>query len=329
MYDVWYVSCHGFGHITRSLAQLEKKLDENSNFKCIIVSGEKQIEFAKLYFKDYSDRVIFRGILTDVGLINKNNSLDVDKELLEIKLKDFISKWDNIVEEEINFLKSYNIGDVFCDISPIGILVSKSLKKKVNLISNFTWYQQYIYLNLDLEITQKYLELDKMIDNLYLYPLNLDFSHIDPKIIKMDFISRKISVKKVEEIKKQYGESIFISCGKSAQLDEITIANFNGTVFTTSGIKVKNIDGKVLELPIDILDTQNYIATSNFIIAKAGWGTVAEAVCAETPMILLEREGVLEDTHIIGLAKEKFGAKSIKLKELIYFDYNKVKRNWR
>ncbi|MGL5904550.1 MAG: glycosyltransferase, partial [Cetobacterium sp.] len=165
MYDIWYVSCHGFGHITRSLAQLEKKLDENSNFKCIIVSGEKQIEFAKLYFKDYYDRVIFREILTDVGLINKKNSLDVDKELLEIKLKDFISKWDKLVEEEINFLKDYHLGDIFCDISPIGILVSKSLKKKVNVISNFTWYQQYNYLNLDSEITEKYLKIDKLIDN--------------------------------------------------------------------------------------------------------------------------------------------------------------------
>ncbi|MGL5932173.1 MAG: glycosyltransferase [Cetobacterium sp.] len=324
MYEVWYVSCHGFGHITRSIAQLEKKLGENSNFKCIIVSGEKQIEFAKLYFKDYSDRVIFRETLTDVGLVNKKNSLGVDKELLEIELKDFISKWDNIVEEEITFLKDYQIGDVFCDISPIGILVSKKLKKKVNLISNFTWYQQYSYLNLDSEITQKYLKLDKIIDNLYLYPLNLDFSHISPEIIKIDFISRKISIKKVEEIKIQYGESIFISCGKSAHLDEITITNFNGTVFTTSGIKVKNIDGKVLELPVDILDTQNYIAASDFIIAKAGWGTVAEAVCAETPMILLEREGVLEDTHIIGLVKEKFGANSVKLDELKKVDYNKL-----
>lgn len=329
MYEVWYVSCHGFGHITRSLAQLEKKLDENSNFKCIIVSGEKQIEFVKLYFKNYSNRVIFRKTLTDIGLINKKNSLDVDKELLEIKLKDFISKWDDLVEEEINFLKDYPIGDIFCDISPIGILVSKNLKKKINLISNFTWYQQYSYLNLDSEITQKYLELDEMIDNLYLYPLNLDFSYISPEIIKMDFISRKISVKKIEEIKIQHGESIFISCGKSAQLDEISVANFNGTVFTTSGVKVENIHGKVVELPVDILDTQNYIAASNFIIAKAGWGTVAEAVCAKTPMILLEREEVLEDTHIIGLVKEKFGAKSIKLDELIYFDYNKVKRNWR
>lgn len=326
MYEIWYISCHGFGHITRSLAQLEKKLDEKSNFKCIIVSGEKQIEFAKLYFKDYSDRVIFRKTLTDVGLVNKKNSLDVNKELLEIELKDFISKWDDLVEEEIIFLNDYQIGDIFCDISPIGILVSKNLKKKINLISNFTWYQQYKYLNLDSEITQKYLKLDKLIDNLYLYPLNLDFSHISPKIIKMDFISRKITLKKVEEIKMQYGESIFISCGKSSQLDEIAVANFNGTVFTTSGIKVKNIHGKVVELPVDILDTQNYIAASNFIIAKAGWGTVAEAVCAKTPMILLERDGVLEDTHTINEGKEKFGAKSIGLEEFKVLDYLKIKK---
>lgn len=25
MYEVWYVSCHGFGHITRYIAQIERK----------------------------------------------------------------------------------------------------------------------------------------------------------------------------------------------------------------------------------------------------------------------------------------------------------------
>lgn len=276
MWEVWYVSCHGFGHITRYIAQIEKKLE-------------------------------------------------VNKEKLESELKIFINSWNNLIKEELEFLKSYKIGDIFCDISPIGILVSKKLNKKVNLISNFTWYQQYKYLKLDNDIIEKYLELDNLIDNLYIYPLNLDFSYINPRIIKMKFICRKIDNKKIQEIKEKYGKSIFISCGKSAQLEKITIKNFKGTVFTTSGIDVENKDGIVVKLPLNILDTQNYIGASEFVISKARWGTVAECVCNKKRMILLERDEVLEDTHMINELKKISNTRSLKIEKLKELDYLEIK----
>lgn len=164
-----------------------------------------------------------------------------------------------------------------------------------------------------------------MIDNLYVYPLSLDFSYINPKIIKMGFICRKIDNKKIQDIKEKYGKSIFISCGKSAQLKKITIKNFKGTVFTTSGVDVENKNGKVIKLPVDILDTQNYIGASEFVIAKAGWGTVAECVCSRRKMILLERNGVLEDTHIINELEKISNIKSIKFEDLIELDYLQIK----
>ncbi|MGL6168651.1 MAG: hypothetical protein ACRC0Y_10220 [Fusobacteriaceae bacterium] len=71
MYESWYVSCHGFGHITRCIAQIEIHLENNYNYKCIIISGEKQIDFTRIYFQKYSDRVLTRKALTDVGLVNK------------------------------------------------------------------------------------------------------------------------------------------------------------------------------------------------------------------------------------------------------------------
>lgn len=325
MHEAWYVSCHGFGHITRCIAQIEKKLEIDKNYKCIIICGRSQIEFTKLYLKQFLSRVVLKETTTDIGLVNKANSLDVDKVKLEFELKKFINSWDFLLKKEVEFLKNYEIGDVFCDISPIGILVSKKLNKKVNLISNFTWYQQYKYLKLDNHIIEKYLELDKLIDNLYIYPLNLDFSYINPKIIKMDFICRKISSQKIQDIKEKYGKSIFISCGKSAQLEKIVVKNFKGTIFATNGIDVENRDGIIIKLPLDILDTHNYIGASELVITKSGWSTVAECICNKTKMILLERNGVLEDTHIMNELKKKSNVKSIKLEELMELDYLEIK----
>lgn len=325
MYELWYVSSHGFGHITRVVANIEKKLKADANYRAIIVCGKNQIEFAQEYFLFYYSRLIFHTAETDIGLINRPLSLEVDKEALEISLLKFIDSWNLSISTELSFLKNYEIENIFTDISPIGILVAEKLGKPINLISNFTWYQQYKFLNLNSFILEKYLELDRKIDNLYLYPLHLNFSHITPKkVIEMEFICREINCNRVSEIKKQYGKSIFISCGKSAELGKIKILNFDGTVFVTSGLEVENPQGVVINLPVDTLDTHNYLAASELIISKAGWGTVAEGVCADVPMVLLERDGVLEDTHIIREMKKIKPVISKKLQELREIDFLEI-----
>lgn len=320
---IYYISSHGFGHITRCMAQIEKKFGSNiSNYKYFLICGKNQIEFAKKYFKKYKDNIIYKILDTDVGLINKSNSLEVDKLTLEKKLEQFISSWDKIVENEINELSQHKIKEIINDISPIGILVAKKLGLKVKLISNFTWYQQYKHLNLNKNIVEEYLKLDNLIDTLYRYQLSLDFNHINPKIIDKEFISRIISNKRVNEIKEKHGKSIFVSVGKSAELKEIKIKNFEGTIFITNGIQVESTLGNVCELPIDIDDTQNYIAASELVIAKAGWGTIGEAICADKPIVLIERDGVLEDTHNIKMIKKMKKGISITPKELKKIDFN-------
>lgn len=103
MHEVWYVSCHGFGHITRCIAQIEKKLEIDKNYKCIIICGGSQIEFTKLYLKQFLSRVILKETTTDIGLVNKANSLDVDKVKLEFELKKFINSWDFLLKKEVEF----------------------------------------------------------------------------------------------------------------------------------------------------------------------------------------------------------------------------------
>lgn len=89
---------------------------------------------------------------------------------------------------------------------------------------------------------------------------------------KVCYVSRKIDSKRVAEIKNKYGKSVFITCGKSANIENINIINYDGCIFTTTGINITS-DGNVVKLPTEILDTQNYIAASNIVIAKAGWAT--------------------------------------------------------
>ncbi|MTK10738.1 MAG: hypothetical protein F8N39_01050 [Clostridiaceae bacterium] len=113
-----------------------------------------------------------------------------------------------------------------------------------------------------------------MADEVCLYPL---YGYIkdyieNPKY--MGLCCRKFNDKNVQYIKKAHKQPIvFVSVGRSVNLK----------------------DKNTYKLSIDALNTQDYIKAADCIITKAGWGTVAEAICARKPMLVIERNEIPED----------------------------------
>lgn len=325
IYIALYISSHGFGHMTRCLAVVDYIL-KNSNYNIYIACDKNQNDFARIYLKDYSSRIIYKDILTDIGLINKKNSLEVDSSLLEEQLSSFINSWDDTLMKEYNMLKSLEIKCIISDISPIGCLLGHKLGVENILISNFTWVDQYKFLNINENIISKFRLAYSYVTKFIKYDLALPTSSIITKNIdEVSFICRPIYKERVEFIRKKYGKSIFITCGKSATLNKICIKNFRGTIFTTSGVDIICDDKcNVIKLPIDILDTQNYIAACDLVIAKAGWGTIAEAIVAHTNLVLIERPSAKEDSfNIEEIKKNKLGI-SIKEEDLFNLDIEQI-----
>lgn len=314
----FYISSHGFGHLTRCLVHIEKYLQE-TNYTIYIVCGEKQIEFAKKYLGKLNNRLMFKTMRTDVGLINKYNSLDVDKEKLEEELSKFIDTWLETVQREVDFLKINKVEKIVTDISPIGMLVGNKLGVEVEAISNFTWYNQYKFLDLNKKIVDKFLEAEKCIDEFYVYPLALDLTHLNCLKKEINYVSRDFDYYKIKSLRDKNKKIVFISCGKSANFEKIEIRNFEGVIYYTEGIDVIG-EGRHIKLLVATIDTHNYVGASDFVIIKAGWGTVAEAVLSKVPMVLLEREGVLEDSYTINELKKQNKAISIKVEELRVLD---------
>ena len=332
MYIALYISSHGFGHMTRCLGIMENILN-NSDYNLYIACSKKQNDFARIYLEEYKDRIIYKDLVTDIGLVNKENSLEVDKSSLQQKLLEFTSSWDDLVNNEYDFIKNLNIKCVVSDISPIGTLVGNKLQLPVVLITNFTWVEQYEYIGIDESIIDKYRQAYSYVTKFIKYDLCLPMSSINCEDInEAGFTCREIDLDKVDKIKQQYGKSIMVTCGKSANLNTINIKNFKGTIFTTSGIDITcEEDCNVVNLPIDILDTQNYITASDMVITKAGWGTIAEAVLGHTNLVLIERPSAKEDSFNIEKIKENKLGISISEKDLSTIDIqsleNKLKNN--
>lgn len=332
MYIAFYISSHGFGHMTRCLGIIENIL-KTSNYNLYIVCGKKQNDFANIYLAEYKDRIIYKDLVTDIGLVNKENSLEVDKLLLGQQLYDFTLSWEDTVNDEYDFLKDLNIKCIVSDISPIGTLVGHKLQLPVVLITNFTWVEQYEYIGIVESIIDKYRQAYSYVTKFIKYDLCLPINSVNcQEVYEVGFTCRYIDLDKVEKIKNQYGRSIMVTCGKSANLNTINIKNFNGTIFTTSGINIAcEEDCNVVNLPIDILDTQNYIAASDMVITKAGWGTIGEAVLGHTNLVLIERPSAKEDSFNIEKIKENKLGISIAEKDLATIDIqsleNELKNN--
>ena len=89
----------------------------------------------------------------------------------------------------------------------------------------------------------------------------------------------------------------------------------------TSGIKITaNAGANIVQLPVETFDTHNYLAASDIVIAKAGWGTISEALLSRRNLVLIERESVLEDTENIEELKRRGVAVSIKETDLACID---------
>jgi len=325
-----YISSHGFGHMTRCLAIIEQIL-ETTDKEVYIASGETQVQFAMAYLARFSVRVTYNAILTDVGLVNEDGSLAVNKDALTEELTSYIYNFDKVVKNEVDFLKSKDVNCVLTDISCIGIDVAKHLGVSSIGVTNFTWLEQYSFLGLDQTILDFFESKYSMMDHVLLYDLATDefikfiTKHNINVLDKIGLVTRPIDLQKIRHLKLRYEKPVFVSFGKSTSMETLHI-NYDGTIISTMGTHVEvNENGRHIELMHSTLDTQNFIAASELVISKAGWGTIAEAIVAGVPLVLVEREGVLEDMHHIELLKKENLCISVKEKDLKHIDINQLR----
>lgn len=319
---IFYVSNHGFGHLTRVMGIIEEIL-RVSDYKISLVSGEAQIQFAKKYLAQYGESIEFRYKNIDVGIICYENTLDVDVQKSNDEIWKYLDNIEELTIEEVEYYRGKDIKKVVVDISILGIKVARELKVESTLITNFTWCEQYEYFNMDRSLIKIFEDEYKSVDEIIEYDLSLGMKRYGDTVYG-GLLCRKIDYEKVEEIKRKYGDILMISCGKSASLTNVKVNNFGGTIIKTVGIDVKS-SGKIVELPLETINTQDYVAASSLVITKAGWGTLGEGLIGHTPMILLERD-VREDTEMTRILKERRLAISIDEKSLMDFDYKLWKK---
>ena len=312
---VFYLSDHGFGHASRNIPIIRYILESNKNIRIIVRTGIMQSTFIKDSLLGFKDRIDVYCDKMDVGLILKENSLDIDKDKLHGEVNRYISTWKERALNESEFLKNNNVNLVISDIVPWIFEAAKDTNIPSILISNFTWvdiYKEYF----DDSVLNHYINAYMLSHEVLLYNLYIDtMKEYIHSYEEIGLCCRVFNEKLVKKIKENHNRKIvFVSVGRSVNLNEdLNVSKLNYDFIVTEGIKI--IGNNVTYLSKDICNTHDYIKASDYIITKAGWTTISEILCAGKKCAVLSRDSVAEDRNTIDKLKSMNMAIEVKYEE--------------
>lgn len=317
------ITDHGFGHASRNIPLIRYILESNKNIKIIIKTGKAQGEFISSILEEFKDRIEYYFSPIDIGLVLKEGSLDVDKEALDKKVREYIKSWDKKIEEERSFLKENNVKLVISDIVPWFFKAASLENVKAMLISNFTWVDMYKEF-LEDDIVRAYKACYKKATKVLLYDLYMeDMKEYLTNCEEIGLCCRKFNLKNVEKIKSLNNKKkVFISVGRSVNLEEtIDVSSLDYYFIATKGINLKGNNVKYLD--IETKNTHEYLLACDYVITKAGWGTLAECLIGKKKIGVLKRDGVPEDKNSINILKRRNEVLEISLEN---FDLKNILR---
>ncbi|MFT8311206.1 MAG: glycosyltransferase [Sporolactobacillus sp.] len=263
------------------------------------------------------DRVTLRKISNDIGYVLKPHSLTPDCDPFKINYQKFIGKLPLAIQREEKFLSDHHVNLVIGDIPPAPFKAAQTLSIPSIGISNFTWYTAYKELLPDADLQPLY-ECYSSMD--YFFALAGSKEEAWGKIgnRSFGFFSRSPQVEAVHKIRKTTnptGDKTIVFFGLGMKIDAGNLAAYNlwssrNCVFLVSSNT--NIEGdNIYKIPADDTESQNYIAASDVIISKPGWGTVSEAVSCNKPLILATRQKMQEDRNTIEYLKNNGGCELV------------------
>lgn len=315
----FYISNHGFGHASRNIPIIRTLLKLEEDITIHVKTAPEQLRFMKQHSEE-DKRLHFYEQSTDVGLILKEGTLLVDEEKLEKTVTEFVDSWDELADREREFFREEKIGLVIADICPWALQAADEARIKSILITNFTWveiYQEYLPETL----WDAYLRCYEMASRVLIYDVYQPMlPSYNPEYEMVSLVCREFQEEEVEKIKAGYDKPIvMISVGMSAELqEEIFVGHLPYQFIVTPGLKVKG--DNVTYLPPDTKNTQNYVAASTYVIAKAGWSTVSEILLSNRKCALLGRDTVAEDRTTIEILKNRGQCIEIQTEELLHME---------
>jgi len=305
----FYVSDHGYGHATRSIA-VARALVAAGN-------GRVTLEIVNHHAASLLRRSLetLRGVTvvdrrTDVGFVCREDRLAFDTGRTALNVWSWISGWKRFVAEEVERLRDRPPDLVLSDVAPEPLLVAEKLGSPSVVLSNFTWvdqYQDHLRPDMVAPIRGSYA----LAARAHAYSMRTALAGVR-NVVGAGLVTREPRRVR-EEVRRGLGVSsgerlVHLGFGwsaDSAQLGaEIDAAGIPAGVrlLVSSNLAAlvasAGANGRLLAMAETDTEAHESIAACDLVIAKAGYGTVSEAIAGRVPILAVAVQGSPESELI-------------------------------
>ncbi|TGL58012.1 glycosyl transferase [Leptospira ognonensis] len=301
----YYVSGHGFGHISRTSVILKKLLERPEISKIHLVS-------TRIGFIDWHHpKLIKRELGLDVGVYQKD-SLSIDIQKTKDALQIFERSKNSFLTSEALYCRQHQVDLIITDAGSFPIVLALEAELPSIFIGNFTW--DFVYENYG-KVDPYFFEISEILKAEYSFAteaLFLPFTCPMPTFLEsstVGMVGRKPHLAKAEA-RELYGFSkdityILISFGAYGLSGfEMRWDNLPKHIkLVASG--VPGIDLSKVVTPIGGY-YPDLVRASDYVLTKPGYGIMSEVFYAETPVIYTDRGDFSEYPFLVDVLQKKF-----------------------
>lgn len=304
-----YISDHGYGHATRSVAVIRALMEEGR--------GALRIEIVNHHAHGLLRRalaslpgVTVRDTPLDVGFVCREDSLAFDVGRTAMAVWNWISGWKRFVSEECDRLRSSPPDLVITDVAPEPLLVAEKLGIPSVVTSNFTWVDQYEpHLRPDLvaPLRGSYALAARG----HAYTMRTSMAGCR-NVVPAGLVTREPS-RPPGFMRERLGipsGAPLVHLGFGWSPDAASLAEevdpdglpsdtrlLVSANLGTSVVRERLGDRLVIIPPLET-EAHEYIAACDLAIVKAGYGTIAESIAARVPILTVAVQGSPESEAI-------------------------------
>ncbi len=270
---LYYVSDHGLGHLTRSIAIMREFQDEvefvirNSNTRFI----QKSLPNAKIISGK-----------TDQGTLSHNNGISIDWEKSKTAIDTWYDEFNATLIKEQEIISKINPDLIITDVSPLPLSISKKLSIPSIVISNFTWVD--IFSNIPRFQNNFLSELYQNASMCIQLPLSTTMDTFKNKQ-KIGLVSKK-PTKSKDFVRRNIGveESKFLILVNLPSNFTISVPSEPNIQIVSTGAKVNSVNSIMIQ---PWVEGQNLIASSDLVVSKCGYGMISECLTNGVPIKFL------------------------------------------
>ncbi len=292
----FFISPHGYGHATRSLAVMAALRELDSDYFFHIFSRVPK------FLLDQSIAGAYRlhELDCDIGLVQKS-ALEIDLDGTLAQLADFLPFEQRYIDEMGSRLESLDCSMAICDISPLGIAAGKRAGLPVALIENFTWdwiYKEYLAQRPDFAthirtLERLYVQADIRIQT-------APACQPKPNALQTAPVMRKLRLSREEARAglrvKSYQKLVVVTMGGLTQnMDFLRQLNkFTDHVFVFPGLDAPSTGNLRCNGELRGVYHPDLLNAADAVVGKLGYSTVAEVYQTGAPFGYIERANFRE-----------------------------------